>query len=145
MVTCTWESRTLVLTMITLFRILVKQLYFCQVRVTCQLDYQKCFSSNFRILFFTISSYWFSWRHHFECFTIATMTLLTVTENMCLKWSPRICSSCHEHFLVLFSFMTCHLVCNKSSTTVVTCGEGFILVFLWVSCCSIFSFLCNVL
>jgi len=37
--------------------------------------------------------YWSSWSHHFESFTIATMTWLTVMEYLCHKW-PRICSTC---------------------------------------------------
>ena len=36
--------------------------------------------------------YWLSWSHHFERFTIATMTWLTVTKYLCHKWR-RICST----------------------------------------------------
>ena len=38
-----------------------------------------------------------SWSHHFESFTVATMTWLTVMEYLCHKW-PRICSTCRKHF-----------------------------------------------
>ena len=45
-------------------------------------------------------------RHRLEaCFTIATMTWLTIMEYMYHKWS-RICSTCRKHFPVLSSFMT---------------------------------------
>jgi hypothetical protein len=40
---------------------------------------------------------WLSRSHHFESFTVATMTSLTVMKYMCYKW-PRICSSCRKHF-----------------------------------------------
>jgi hypothetical protein len=33
--------------------------------------------------------------HHFESFTVATMTWLTVMEYLCHKW-PRICSTCRN-------------------------------------------------
>ena len=45
-------------------------------------------------------SYWLSWSHHFDSFTVATMTWLAVTEYLCYKW-PRICSTCRKHFPVL--------------------------------------------
>ena len=32
--------------------------------------------------------YWLDWSHHFECFTVTTMTWLTVTQYLCHKW-PR--------------------------------------------------------
>jgi hypothetical protein len=35
-------------------------------------------------------SSWLSWSHHFESFTVATMTWLAVTEYLCHQW-PRIC------------------------------------------------------
>jgi hypothetical protein len=35
-----------------------------------------------------LGSYWLSCRHHFECFTIATFSWLTVTKYLCRKW-PR--------------------------------------------------------
>jgi hypothetical protein len=40
---------------------------------------------------------WLSWSHHFESFTVATTTWLTVMEYLCHKW-PRICSTCRKHF-----------------------------------------------
>jgi len=49
------------------------------------------------------------------------MILLTVTEYLCHKW-PRIRSVCRNP--VISSFMTYHRVCNKSSTTGVTCEKG---------------------
>jgi hypothetical protein len=55
-----------------------------------------------------------SWSHHFESFTVATMTWLTAMEYLCHKW-PRICSTCRKHFPVLSSFMIYHRVCNKIS------------------------------
>jgi hypothetical protein len=48
---------------------------------------------------------WLSWSHQFQCFTVATMTWVTVMEYLCHRW-PRICSTCRKHFLVLSSFMT---------------------------------------
>jgi hypothetical protein len=36
------------------------------------------------------------WSHHFQSFTVATMTWLTVAEYLCYKW-PRICSVCRNH------------------------------------------------
>jgi hypothetical protein len=56
-------------------------------------------------------------------------------------------------FIFLSSFMTYHRVCSKSDTYRVTCGWGhaylsgapeFTPSFTWGSCCSIFSFLCNI-
>jgi hypothetical protein len=46
-----------------------------------------------------------------QSFMVATMTWLTVMEDLCHKW-PRICSICHKHVTVLSSFMTYHRVCN---------------------------------
>ena len=66
---------------------------------------------------------WLSWSRHFESFTVATMTLLTVTECICNNWL-RICYVCRNHILVLSSFMTYHRVCIRSKTTDVTCGTG---------------------
>ena len=43
--------------------------------------------------------------HHFETFTVATTTWLTVMQYMCYKWL-RICSTCRKHFPGLSSFMT---------------------------------------
>ena len=69
---------------------------------------------------------WFlllSWSLHFECFTVTTMALLTVTEYLCHKW-PRICSKGHKYFPVLSSFMTYHRLCNWSDMTGVTSVAG---------------------
>ena len=35
---------------------------------------------------------WLRWSHHFERFTVATLTSLTVMEYLCHRW-PRICST----------------------------------------------------
>ena len=60
-------------------------------------------------------------------------------------------SSACKIFAVIFSFMTCHRVCNQINTTGVTSEAGtvhpsgaseFTLGFQWGSCYSIFSFLC---
>ena len=68
-------------------------------------------------------SSWLNWSYHFESITVATMTWLTVMVYMCHK-SPRICSTCREHFPVLSSFMTYHRVCNYINTTGATSGAG---------------------
>ena len=60
---------------------------------------------------------------------------------------------CHNHKPVLSSFMTCHRVLSKSSTTVQYVEQELLALpehlssprFFWGSCYSIFSFLCNVL
>jgi len=52
-----------------------------------------------------------SWIRHFESFTVATMTWLTVMEYLCHKW-PRICSTCHKNFPVHSSFVIYHRVSN---------------------------------
>jgi hypothetical protein len=54
---------------------------------------------------------WLSWSHQFQCFTIATMTWVTVMEYLCHRW-PRICSTCRKHFPVFSSFMTYHELIN---------------------------------
>ena len=61
--------------------------------------------------YWTKRSYSLSWSHHFDSFTIGTMTWLIVMKYMCHKW-PRICSTCRKHFLILSSFMTYHRVRN---------------------------------
>jgi hypothetical protein len=54
---------------------------------------------------------WLSWSHQFQCFTVATMTCVTVMEYLCHRW-PRICSTCRKHFPVISSFMTYHGLIN---------------------------------
>ena len=66
---------------------------------------------------------WLSWNHHFERFTVATMTWLTVMEYLCHKW-PRICSTCRKHFQILSSFITYHRVCDYINTTGATNVAG---------------------
>ena len=66
----------------------------------------------------TKGSYWLSWSHHFESFTVVTMT----TDYLCHKW-PRKCSVCRNN-PVFSSFMTCHRICNKIITTGARCGTG---------------------
>jgi hypothetical protein len=56
-----------------------------------------------------------SWSHHFESFTVATITWLIVMDYLCHKWQL-ICSTCRKHFPILSSFMTYHRVCNKINT-----------------------------
>jgi len=81
--------------------------------------------------------------HHHDCFI--------ATEYMSYKW-PQICSTCRIHNPVLYSLLTHHRVYNSSNTTNATreTGPAFNWVefnpgFWWVSYCSIFSFLRNVL
>jgi len=45
---------------------------------------------------------WSIWNHHFEDFTIAIMTWITVTEYLCHRWS-RIWSLCRYHNSTPFS------------------------------------------
>jgi hypothetical protein len=66
---------------------------------------------------------WLSWSHQYQCFTVATMTWLTVMEYLCHRW-PRICSTCRKHFPVLSSFMTYHELCNLINTTGLRSGAG---------------------
>jgi hypothetical protein len=37
----------------------------------------------------TKGSSWLSWNHHFESFTVATMTGLTVMKYLCHKWQEQ--------------------------------------------------------
>ena len=96
----------------------------------------------------TKGTYWLSWSQHFKSFTVATST-----EYLCRKWQWT-CFSCSKHFVVLCFFMTYHRVCNYNNTTGANSGSGtthrsgvhgFIPDFYCGSCCTIFSFLCNVL
>ena len=59
-------------------------------------------------------------------------------------------TTCHKHFPVISSCMTCHRVCNQINTTGATSGAGtvypsgahaFTPGFQWGSCYSIFSFM----
>jgi hypothetical protein len=50
-----------------------------------------------------------SWSHHFESFTVATMTWLAVMEYLCNKW-PRICSTCRKHFPLPHSWLITRFV-----------------------------------
>jgi hypothetical protein len=61
--------------------------------------------------------------HRFENFAVATMTLLTVREYLCHKWSL-MCSVCRHHNPVLSSFVAYHRVYNRSKTTGATCEAG---------------------
>jgi hypothetical protein len=58
-------------------------------------------------------SSWLSWRHHFESFTVTTMTWLTAMEYRCHKW-PRICSTCRKHFPV--TWMGVYLDCDMPTS-----------------------------
>jgi hypothetical protein len=64
------------------------------------IDSRACDSYQYfldRGLLLTKGSYWLSWSHHIESFTVATMTWLTVMEYLCHKW-PLICSTCRKIF-----------------------------------------------
>ena len=61
--------------------------------------------------------------HRFENFAVATMTLLTVREYLCHKWSLMY-SVCRNHNPVLSSFVAYHRVYNRSKTTGATCEAG---------------------
>ena len=52
-------------------------------------------------------------------FTVTAITWLSTAAYMYHRW-PHICSVCHNPFLP--SFMTQHLLCNKSNTTGTTSG-----------------------
>jgi hypothetical protein len=54
--------------------------------------------------YWTKGSYWLSWSHHFESFTIATMTWSTITAYLCLKW-PRICSDTTGKISVILNIL----------------------------------------
>ena len=66
--------------------------------------------------YWTKGLYWLSWSNHFESFTVANITCLTVTDNLYHKW-PRIYSVCRNHNPVLSSSVPYHQVCLKSNTT----------------------------
>jgi hypothetical protein len=57
--------------------------------------------------YWTTSSYWVRWSHLFEIVTVATKTLLTVTEYLWHK-----CYSCRKHFPIHYYFMIYHRLCN---------------------------------
>jgi hypothetical protein len=69
------------------------------VPITISLIEDCCYQGSY----WTKRSSWLSWSRHFESFTVATMTWLTVMEYLCQKWT-RICSTCRKHFLVLSSW-----------------------------------------
>jgi hypothetical protein len=84
--------------------------------------YQLCCPSRRFVHLFLVRS--FNFTIHFENFTVVIITLLTVTEYLCHKWS-RICSVCRNHKHVLYTFKTYHRICDKSSTTTcATSGAG---------------------
>ena len=62
-----------------------------------------------QVSYWTNASHWLSWSRHFERFTVANITCLTVTEYLCHR-CPRICSVCLMHFPVHNSFVTYHRV-----------------------------------
>ena len=65
--------------------------------------------------------------HHFESFTIATMSVM---EYLCHK-RPSKCTTCRKYFPVIFS-LTYHRICNYVYTTGVTIGAGYTCPFLSV-------------
>ena len=70
--------------------------------------------------------------HHFESFTVSTMTWLTVMEYLSHKW-PRIWFVCLNHNSAISSFMAYHCVCNKSNMTGATSGAGTACLPFWSS------------
>ena len=70
--------------------------------------------------YWTNGSWWQSWSHHQEHFTIANMIWLTVEDYMChkLPWSVS-----RNRNPVIFSFVAYYRVWNKCSTTSVTNEE----------------------
>ena len=61
--------------------------------------------------------------HCFENFAVAIMTLLTVREYLCHKWSL-MCSVFRNHNPVLSPIIAYHRVYNRSNTTDATCEAG---------------------
>jgi hypothetical protein len=60
-----------------------------------------------------------SWGHHFESFTVATMTWLTVTQYLWHR-RPWLVSLCRNHNPALCSYVTYHWSVDKSYNTVGT-------------------------
>ena len=90
--------------------------------MTYLLTFSLCCSSFNICMEFTKSSichYMLIWSHHFESFTVATVTWSTVTEYLCPQMTSNICSFycnlSHSLFVIYFRF------CN---TTDVTIGSG---------------------
>jgi hypothetical protein len=105
--------------------------------------------------YWTKDSYWLSWNHHNESFTVTTnlvdrygISLSQINDNGYVPFV--VCN----HNPVLSSFITDHWVCNrKSNTTGFTCGTGtaylsgaseYNLGYWRVSYCLIFSFPCGI-
>jgi hypothetical protein len=57
-----------------------------------------------------------SWGHHFESFTVATMTWLTVTQYLWHR-RPWLVSLCRNHNAALCSYVTYHWSVDKSYNT----------------------------
>ena len=86
-------------------------------------------------------SVWLSWCHHFELFSAATMTWLTVMEYLCHKW-PRICSTCRNPSRFFpHSWLITGIVTRLTRRVSLVEQERFVLPELG-SCYSIFSFIC---
>ena len=92
---------------------------FCGVPIVISLIGGCWWQRNYR----TKGYYWLNWSHHFESITVAIMTCLTVTENLCHE-GPRIVSTYRYHFTVLSALLTYHWICNKCITMGVTSGAG---------------------
>ena len=73
--------------------------------------------------YWTKSSSWLSWSHHFGSIAVTVMTWRIAMEYLWRKW-PRICPTCREHFPILSSFMTYHRICNYINTMGAASGAG---------------------
>jgi hypothetical protein len=88
-----------------------------------------------------------SWIHHFESFTVATMTWLTVMEYLCHKW-PRICYTCRrvslveQKLLILPEHLSSTLVFSgvrvTRSLALCVCFIVLLSFFFWPFCCLFF-------
>ena len=91
------------------------------------------------------------WSHHFENFTVATVTWSIVTEYLCHKW-PRIYVPFIVIYHIPYSWFISSFVTRVTRQVpllkqeLLTLPEYPIsLRCLWFSCCSVYSFLCSVL
>jgi hypothetical protein len=61
---------------------------------------------------------------------------LTILEYLCHK-SPQICSTCHKHFPVLSSFMTCHMFVTRLTWRVPLVEQKLLTLLEHLSCHSV--------
>jgi hypothetical protein len=102
--------------------------------------------------YLTKGSSWLNWSHHFESFTVATMTWLTDKEYLGHKWPHIICSTCHStsrsfpHSWLITGFvtrLTRRVPLEEQELTAYPSGvPEFTHGFYWGSWYSIFSFIC---